>query len=142
MRRPFILPLLFALAAGPAAAQEPRPGEPRAPEATAPVDPVLAVAAVFSVMRNVSVPYGISTPDEPNISSTRWRTVIDHTAKRYFFESALSPNTFWVELNNLDFSEGAPTKRLSLGEGEKTVYAGDASAQFTDAEPFTFLGLG
>lgn len=104
-------------------------------------DPVLAVAAVFSVMRNVSVPYGISTPDEPNISSTRWRTVIDHTAKRYFFESALSPNTFWVELNNLDFSEGAPTKRLSLGEGEKTVYAGDASAQFTDAEPFTFLGV-
>ena len=104
-------------------------------------DPVLAVAAVFSVMRNVSVPYGISTPDEPNISSTRWRTVIDHTAKRYFFESALSPNTFWVELRNLDFAEGAPTRRLSLGEGEKTVYAGDASAQFTEAEPFTFLGV-
>lgn len=104
-------------------------------------DPVLAVAAVFSVMRNVSVPYGISTPDEPNISSTRWRTVIDHTAKRYFFESALSPNTFWVELSNLDFTEGAPTKRLSLGEGEKTVYAGDASAQFADAEPFAFLGV-
>lgn len=104
-------------------------------------DPVLAVAAVFSVMRNVSVPYGISTPDEPNISSTRWRTVIDHTAKRYFFESALSPNTFWVELSNLDFTEGAPTKRLSLGEGEKTVYAGDAGAQFADAEPFAFLGV-
>ena len=36
-----------------------------------------AVAGVFSVMRNVSVPLGISTPDEPNIASTRWRTVSD-----------------------------------------------------------------
>ncbi len=104
-------------------------------------DPVLAVAAVFSVMRNVSVPYGISTPDEPNISTTRWRTVIDHKSLRYFFESALSPNTFWVELRNLDFSEGAPTKRLRLGEGEKTVYAGDASAQFEQAEPFAFMAV-
>ena len=91
--------------------------------------------------RNVSVPYGITTADEPNISSTRWRTAVDHTSLRYFFESALSPNTFWVELANLDFSQGAPTKRLNLGDGEKTVYAGDASAKFEPAEPFAFLSV-
>ncbi|RWA17686.1 choloylglycine hydrolase [Mycolicibacterium elephantis DSM 44368] len=104
-------------------------------------DPLEAVAVVMSVVRNVSVPYGITTPDEPNISSTRWRTAVDHTSLRYFFESALSPNTFWVELANLDFSEGAPTKRLNLGDGEKTVYAGDASAKFEAAEPFAFLSV-
>lgn len=104
-------------------------------------DPRVAVAAVFSVVRNASTPYGIATSEEPNISTTRWRTVIDHTALRYFFESALSPNTFWVELKNLDFSEGAPTLRLSLGEGETTVYAGDASAKFEPAQPFTFLAV-
>lgn len=104
-------------------------------------DPLLAAATVFSVMRNVSVPYGIATPDTPNISSTRWRTVVDHNALRYFFESALSPNTFWVELKNLDFSAGAPTRRLSLGEGEKTIYAGDASSEFEQATPFAFLGV-
>ncbi len=104
-------------------------------------DPVEAVAAVMSVVRNVSVPYGITTADEPNISSTRWRTAVDHTSLRYFFESALSPNTFWVELANLDFSEGAPAKRLDLGDGEKTVYAGDASAKFEQAEPFAFLSV-
>lgn len=104
-------------------------------------DPLEAVAVVMSVVRNVSVPYGITTPDEPNISSTRWRTAVDHTSLRYFFESALSPNTFWVELANLDFSEGAPTKRLNLGDGEKTVYAGDASAKFEPAEPFAFLSV-
>lgn len=104
-------------------------------------DPLEAVAVVMSVVRNVSVPYGITTADEPNISSTRWRTAVDHTSLRYFFESALSPNTFWVELANLDFSEGAPTKRLNLGDGEKTVYAGDASAKFETAEPFAFLSV-
>ncbi|PEG39182.1 choloylglycine hydrolase [Mycolicibacterium agri] len=104
-------------------------------------DPVLAVAAVFSVMRNVSVPYGISTPDEPNISSTRWRTVVDHTSLRYFFESALAPNTFWVDLKNLDFTEGAPVKKLDLGDAERTIYAGDASAAFEVAEPFTFMAV-
>nr|WP_090278428.1 linear amide C-N hydrolase [Mycolicibacterium komanii]CRL73926.1 penicillin amidase [Mycolicibacterium komanii] len=102
-------------------------------------DPLLAAATVFSVVRNASVPYGISTPEEPNISTTRWRTVVDHKALRYFFESALSPNTFWVELGNLDFSPGAPTLRLQLGEGEKTIYAGDASSAFERAEPFAFL---
>lgn len=30
-----------------------------------------AVAGIFSVIRNVSVPLGISVPDQPNISSTR-----------------------------------------------------------------------
>lgn len=104
-------------------------------------DPLLAAATVFSVVRNASVPYGISTPEEPNISTTRWRTVVDHKALRYFFESALSPNTFWVELGNLDFSPGAPTLRLQLGEGEKTIYAGDASSAFERAEPFTFLSV-
>ena len=104
-------------------------------------DPVLAVASVFSVVRNASTPYGIATSEEPNISSTRWRTVVDHKSLRYFFESALSPNTFWVELTNLDFTAGAPTKRLDLGEGEKNIYAGDASAQFQPAEPFTFMAM-
>ncbi len=48
-------------------------------------DPVEAIASVFSVIRNVSVPFGITTPDEPNISSTRWRTVSDQKRKLYFF---------------------------------------------------------
>lgn len=67
-------------------------------------DPNRAVASVFSVIRNVSVPFGLTTPDEPNISSTRWRTVFDHARQLYFFESALTPNTFWVDLKRIDFS--------------------------------------
>lgn len=35
-------------------------------------DEKIAIASVFSVICNVSVPYGISTPDSPEISTTQW----------------------------------------------------------------------
>lgn len=103
-------------------------------------DPKIALASVLSVTRNVSVPFGISTPDEPNISSTRWRTVAHHTRKLYFFESALTPNVLWVDLNKIDFTEGAPVRKLALGD-ESGAFAGESSADFVTAEPFTFLGV-
>jgi penicillin V acylase-like amidase (Ntn superfamily) len=96
-----------------------------------------AVAAVASVMRAVSVPLGMHTPGEPNAASTLWRTVADQTNRVYMFDSATSPNTFWVPLAKLDFSEGAKVKKLTLTGGK--VYAGDASSKFEPAEPFAFL---
>ena len=91
-------------------------------------DVKIALASVLSVVRNVSVPFGISTPGEPNISSTRWRTVAHHTRKLYFFESALTPNVFWVDLAKLDFAEGAPVRKLALGSDDSNVFAGETSA--------------
>ena len=64
--------------------------------------------------RASSVPLGITTPGEPNIASTLWRTVADQKNKVYFFDSATSPNTFWVPLADLDFKEGAPVKKLTM----------------------------
>lgn len=105
-------------------------------------DPDRAVAAVFSVIRNASVPYGISTPDQPNISSTRWRSVADHNRRLYFFESALTPNTFWVDLNTIDFSaERGKVKKLDLGPNQTHTYSGDATGDFREAAPFKFQGL-
>jgi penicillin V acylase-like amidase (Ntn superfamily) len=104
-------------------------------------DPRAALAATFSVIRNVSVPLGISTPDEPNISSTRWRTVVDHKRGLYFFESAMTPNTFWVDVSSIDLSEGSTVRKLELGPDESTVFSGDSTDQFKPAEPFTFAGL-
>lgn len=104
-------------------------------------NPDLALASVFSVIRNVSVPYGISTPDQPNISSTRWRTVVDHKRQLYFFESAVSPNIFWVDLKQIDFStQTGEVKKLDLGPNQSRIYAGNATAQFQPAAPFVFLG--
>lgn len=103
-------------------------------------DPREALAGAFSVIRNVSVPYGITTPDEPNISSTRWRTVSDQKNKLYFFESAIAPNVFWVDLKELDFSEETGhVKKLDLGPNQSTIYAGMVNEKFKDTEPFQFL---
>ena len=104
-------------------------------------DPRLSLASVFSVIRNVSVPYGITTPGEPNISSTRWRSVIDHKQGLYFFESAITPNTFWVDLKKLDFSKTTGVvKKLDLGPNQSTIYSGEVSSQFKTAPAFKFEG--
>jgi len=105
-------------------------------------DLVEAIASTFSVIRNVSVPYGISTPDQPNISSTRWRTVADQKNRVYFFESALTPNVFWTDLKTLDFSEKTgKVMKLELGPNQINVYAGNANEQYKEAKPFKFLGV-
>lgn len=96
-----------------------------------------AVASVMGVMRSVSVPLGITTPGQPNISSTIWRTVSDQKNKVYFFDSSTSPNTFWVPLADLDLKEGAPVKVLDITGGR--IFAGNAADKFVETKPFTFL---
>ncbi|MBN3050919.1 linear amide C-N hydrolase [Pectobacterium brasiliense] len=100
------------------------------------------LAAAFSIIRNASVPYGYSLPDMPNIASTRWRTVVDHKSLQYFFESAVSPNIFWVDLKKIDFSpRGNNASKLDLGPNQSTIYSGQASEHFKSATPFKFAGL-
>ena len=52
-----------------------------------------ALAGVMSVMRN--------------ISPTWWRTLIDQKNGLYYFDSALSPQMVWVNLNQIDLKSGA-----------------------------------
>jgi penicillin V acylase-like amidase (Ntn superfamily) len=99
----------------------------------------VAVASVLSVIRNCSVPYGIGTWDEPNISTTRWRSVADQKSLVYYFETALTPNTFWVDLNDIDFSIGMPVRKLDLGNAG--IYAGNTAGQFIESPAFEFAGL-
>ena len=98
-----------------------------------------AVASVMSVIRNVSVPYGFEIEGFPNLSTTRWRTVADQKNLVYYFESALTPNTFWVDLKKFDFSKGAPVKKLDLSDFK--TYSGETSASFVNSAPFKFIGL-
>jgi choloylglycine hydrolase len=100
-------------------------------------DPKKAVASIFSVIRAVSVPLGITTPGQPNISSTVWRTVSDHKNKIYYFDSATSPTVFWVPLADMDFKEGAAVKKLDLVGGKN--FSGNAAAEFKESKPFEFL---
>jgi choloylglycine hydrolase len=96
-----------------------------------------AVAVVLSIVRSVSVPLGISTPDQPNIASTLWRVVADQKNKVYYFDSATTPNTFWLQLADLDFKEGAPILELKIAGGR--FYAGNAGSSLEKSAPFVFL---
>lgn len=85
--------------------------------------------------------HGITTPDQPNISSTQWRTVSDQKRLIYFFESALTPNTFWVNLNQVEFSKHGKVMKLDLGKDQSHVFAGNTVKDFQATPPFKFLGL-
>lgn len=103
-------------------------------------DPDLALASVLSVIRNASVPFGLSTPNQPNISSTRWRTVVDHKRLRYYFESTTTPNVFWVDLNKIDFSaETGKVAKLDLGPNQRNIFHGEVNSHFAPAAMFHFL---
>ena len=98
-----------------------------------------ALASVFGVIRNCSVPLGISSPTEPNISSTRWRTVSDHKNTIYYFDNVLNPNVVWLDLKKIDFSEKSPVKKLPLANNEN--YAGESNNALVVSKPFQFAGL-
>ncbi len=97
-----------------------------------------AAAAVFSVIRNASAPWGISIDDQPNLSTTRWRTVADHKDMLYYFESVYSPNVFWVDVKKIDFAEGSGVRKLDLGADQRHIFSGEVSGKFEASEPFTF----
>lgn len=99
----------------------------------------VATAATFSVIRNCSVPYGISTPGQPNISSTIWRILANQRDLLYYYESVLSPNIFWIDLKQVDFSQGAPVRTLKLTDG--SIHSGNALKDFIKSAPFKFEGI-
>lgn len=100
-------------------------------------DEAKSVAAIFSLIRGVSVPMGVATPGQPNIASTIWRTVYDQKQRVLYFDSAVSPSVFWLPFADSNFAENAGVKKLALKNGE--VYAGNAASKLADSQPFEFI---
>jgi penicillin V acylase-like amidase (Ntn superfamily) len=98
-----------------------------------------APMTVLSLMRSVGTPLGFSLEEQPWVSSTIWRTVSDSTNRVVIFDSAMSPATFWVKLDDLDLKPGAPVKKLELAGGK--TYSGNATDKFVEAKLFTFQDL-
>ena len=98
-----------------------------------------APMAVLSLMRSVGTPLGFSLEEQPWVSSTIWRTVSDSTNRVVIFDSAMTPATFWVKLDDLDLKQGAPVKKLELAGGR--TYSGNATDKFVEAKLFTFQDL-
>ena len=100
-------------------------------------DPRLAVASVFSQIRAISVPLGLSDPEKPNLAMTLWRSVLDQRAKVYYFETALMPAVMWVDLSKIDFAKGSGVRKIPIDA--TTALSGEISAKFAPAEPFEWL---
>lgn len=72
------------------------------------------VARAFSLIRNLSTPLNIQgINDNPFLSSTLWRTVVDHKNNRYFFESTRGLYPLYVELDKL-FEDLKTVKKLDI----------------------------
>ena len=99
-------------------------------------DPIAAVAGMFSLIRNASVPFGVAASGSPNIAATLWRTVADQKDLVYYFNSTTSPNVFWVDMSKLNLARGQPTRELAV---DGRILAGETSSQFQPAAPFMFL---
>jgi choloylglycine hydrolase len=102
-----------------------------------PANPNEGAAFMFSVIRNISVPFSAPDPAKPNVSSTIFRTVHDLTGGRYFFESTYAPNIVWVDMSKLDFTAGKPELELQV---EKNIFSlnGDVTDRLQPARPFVF----
>lgn len=88
-----------------------------------------AVASIFAIARNVSVPFGAPYKGF-GIYNTEYRTVSDLTHKRYFFELTTSPNVLWADLSKFDLAPGSPVMAL---KPDDIALTGDVSTKFRRA---------
>jgi len=96
-----------------------------------------AVAALLSVMRNVSAPFGVADPERPNVSTTIWRTVTDLSNRVLYFDGVMNPQVFWITVDEIDFDADRPVRKLTLVD--RYDHLGDVTDEPQPAEMFDFL---
>ena len=74
-----------------------------------------AIAGMFSIMANVSVPFGAPYKDFGTYN-TEYRSVIDLTRLVYYFQLTTVPSVSWTKLTDLDLRPGAPVVALNPDE--------------------------
>jgi choloylglycine hydrolase len=93
-----------------------------------------AVASVLAVARNVSVPFGAPYKGF-GIYNTEYRTAINLSSGRYFFELTTSPNVLWADLAKFDLKEGSQVMILNPDD---LGLSGDVTSRFQKVERFAF----
>lgn len=94
-----------------------------------------AIAGILAIARNASVPFGAPNNQPGTLYNTEYRTAIDLTNRRYFFELTTSPNVIWMNLAKFNFKAGAPVMTL---DPDDINLAGDVSAKFRKAKKAPF----
>jgi penicillin V acylase-like amidase (Ntn superfamily) len=94
-----------------------------------------AIAGILAIARNVSVPFGAPNNAPGTLYNTEYRTAIDLTNRRYFFELTTAPNVIWVDLAKFNFQVGAPVMTLNP---DNIDLSGNVSAKFRKAAKVPF----
>lgn len=94
-----------------------------------------AIASIISIARNTSVPFNSPYKTPGTIYDTEYRTALDLTHRRYFFELTTSPNVIWLNLDTFDLSAGAPVFIL---DPDDITLAGDVSKAFVPSPKASF----
>lgn len=95
----------------------------------------VALAGVFGIIGNCAVPTGITVPNQPEISTTQWRSVSDQTERVYYFKQTVSPAILWIDLKHFDLYPGAPIMKLDVA-GAKKVLVGDVIKDMKPSKGF------
>jgi penicillin V acylase-like amidase (Ntn superfamily) len=93
-----------------------------------------AVASVLAIARNVSVPFGAPYKGF-GIYNTEYRTVMNLSKLRYYFELTTSPNVIWADLSKMDLAPGSPVKTLNP---DNIDLSGDVTEKFKKADKSPF----
>ena len=88
-----------------------------------------AAASILSVARNVSVPFGAPYKGF-GIYNTEYRTAMNLTDRRYYFELTTSPNLIWADLSAMNLDAGAGVRVL---DPDDIRLSGNVTGDFTPA---------
>jgi penicillin V acylase-like amidase (Ntn superfamily) len=98
-----------------------------------PKDEQAAIASMFAIARNVSVPFGAPYKNF-GIYNTEYRTVMNLTDRRYYFELTTSPNVIWADLLKMKLDPGANVMVL---DPDDVALSGNVTGRFKAAKaPF------
>jgi choloylglycine hydrolase len=93
-----------------------------------------AIAGVLAVARNISVPFGAPYKGF-GIYNTEYRTAINLTNRRYYFELTTSPNVIWADLTKFKLEPGSPVMALNPDNVE---LSGNVTEKFQKQEKAPF----
>jgi choloylglycine hydrolase len=95
-------------------------------------DPAQAAANMMSLLNNVSVPFGSPYSGVSGTYPTWYRSIMDPDSRLYYVQTAITPNTFWVEMDKFDLKAGAAPRTLSIFDPK---LMGEVSGDFKEGKP-------
>lgn len=98
-------------------------------------DAHLAVSITRSILSNSSVPYLYTVENEPNLSSTQWRSYSDLKNIRYYFDIVTNDGIYYIDLKKCNLSPGAPILKLDTSRHKDIV--GEANRYLEKSKGFT-----